>query len=276
MTDRKINTPELILPKNDITLTHHGRINSICSPLKKFGISFFNYLKVFKDGTIADINNAPQMTEYFYYKSTVYQKFLPITANTSFNSGIVLSDSMPDKDFFMMMKNNFDIDHVIFFVTKENNSTTYWQFGTYAGNDNILNFYLNNQELLKSFCTYFEKTHIELLNLSHENKYKIEFIENIITDTDNNFLYPYDINDIKNTISQLRLENNSSLSLLTNREKECLKLVGLGKTAEEVAIILNTSKRTVEKHIQNMKTKLNCSKITHLISKATTYLIIDV
>ncbi len=45
---------------------------------------------------------------------------------------------------------------------------------------------------------------------------------------------------------------------LTKREFLCVTYMALGKTAEEIAIILSISKRTVETYIQNIKRKMNC------------------
>jgi DNA-binding CsgD family transcriptional regulator len=45
---------------------------------------------------------------------------------------------------------------------------------------------------------------------------------------------------------------------LTEREFECINYLTRGKTAEEIAIILNISKRTVETHVNNIKRKMNC------------------
>ena len=40
-----------------------------------------------------------------------------------------------------------------------------------------------------------------------------------------------------------------------------------GKSADETAIILNISKRTLEEHITNMKIKANCSNKAQLVYK---------
>ena len=45
---------------------------------------------------------------------------------------------------------------------------------------------------------------------------------------------------------------------LTVREYECVDYLIRGKTAEEIAIILNISRRTAETHVQNIKRKMNC------------------
>jgi len=46
---------------------------------------------------------------------------------------------------------------------------------------------------------------------------------------------------------------------LTQRECECINYLTIGKTAEEVSMILGISKRTVESHIDNIKIKLSCN-----------------
>ena len=51
----------------------------------------------------------------------------------------------------------------------------------------------------------------------------------------------------------------SDPGVLTNRERECLTWVGLGKTDWEIGKILSISKRTVRYHIENAVNKLEAS-----------------
>lgn len=55
---------------------------------------------------------------------------------------------------------------------------------------------------------------------------------------------------------------------LTKKEHECLFLLVRGKTASEIALMLNVSKRTIETHIENIKNKFGCTKKSELIEKA--------
>lgn len=52
---------------------------------------------------------------------------------------------------------------------------------------------------------------------------------------------------------------------LSPRENECLFFTLQGKTAKEIAIILNLSRRTVEEYISSIKQKLNCTTKRDLI-----------
>jgi DNA-binding CsgD family transcriptional regulator len=56
--------------------------------------------------------------------------------------------------------------------------------------------------------------------------------------------------------------------LLSERERECLAWVSMGKTAWETALILGRSRRTVEFHLKNAIGKLNASNKIHAVTLA--------
>lgn len=56
----------------------------------------------------------------------------------------------------------------------------------------------------------------------------------------------------------------NTLSLLTEREIECLKLIAAGKCNKEIAADLFISIKTVEKHRQQVMNKLNLHNAVHL------------
>lgn len=62
---------------------------------------------------------------------------------------------------------------------------------------------------------------------------------------------------------------------LTPREKECIYWIACGKTAEEAAIIMGISRRTVRFHIENILFKLNATNMTHAVAKAICFQIIN-
>ena len=55
---------------------------------------------------------------------------------------------------------------------------------------------------------------------------------------------------------------------LTKREFECLFFMLRGKSAKETAKILSIAPRTIEKHIEHIKLKLNCHRRSDIIEKA--------
>lgn len=63
-------------------------------------------------------------------------------------------------------------------------------------------------------------------------------------------------------------KNQERQDIFTEREKECLQWSAKGKSAWEVANILNISERTVIFHLNNAKKKLDATSKAHLITKA--------
>ncbi|CTQ59189.1 MAG: helix-turn-helix transcriptional regulator [Roseibium album] len=58
---------------------------------------------------------------------------------------------------------------------------------------------------------------------------------------------------------------------LSNRERRVLELTAYGKTAGEIADVLDISQRTVHAHLQNASVKLNASNKTHTVVEALRY-----
>lgn len=58
---------------------------------------------------------------------------------------------------------------------------------------------------------------------------------------------------------------------LSTRERRVLELTAFGKTAGEIAEVLDISQRTVHAHLQNASVKLNASNKTHTVVEALRY-----
>jgi len=64
------------------------------------------------------------------------------------------------------------------------------------------------------------------------------------------------------------LNNEHKPLPLTDKQENCLFLLVRGKTIKEIAKILNLSPRTVEDHLDGIKTKLGCHYKSEIIEKA--------
>lgn len=60
----------------------------------------------------------------------------------------------------------------------------------------------------------------------------------------------------------------SGTAALSERERECLRWVSVGKTAWETAVILGLSRRTIEFHLKNAARKLGASNKVHATTTA--------
>ncbi|QIY90668.1 response regulator [Chryseobacterium gallinarum] len=75
--------------------------------------------------------------------------------------------------------------------------------------------------------------------------------------------------DVKEIISFPQLATSEESVHLTNREKEVLALIALGKTTMQMADQLHISKHTVESHRKNLLQKFKSRNMAELIKKAT-------
>lgn len=69
-------------------------------------------------------------------------------------------------------------------------------------------------------------------------------------------------------ISETRVDEEDGEALLTPRETEVLGLIVNGLSAKKAAEKLGLSPRTVERHIVNVRHKLNARNRAHLVTKA--------
>jgi DNA-binding CsgD family transcriptional regulator len=73
--------------------------------------------------------------------------------------------------------------------------------------------------------------------------------------------------NVKQVEPNEKTDINLGFGLLSQRELECIQWLYKGKTVPEIALILNISKRTAEKHILNIKNKLQCYTLLQLGAK---------
>lgn len=63
---------------------------------------------------------------------------------------------------------------------------------------------------------------------------------------------------------------------LTFREHQILELVAVGWSAKEIAIEIDIAPRTVERHIENIRLKLNARNRAHLITQAMLFGLLNI
>ena len=63
-------------------------------------------------------------------------------------------------------------------------------------------------------------------------------------------------------------DDNEKGSFLTRREQQILEFVAHGWSAKQVAQRIDIAPRTVERHIENIRTKMNARNTPHMITCA--------
>jgi DNA-binding CsgD family transcriptional regulator len=272
----------IILPNNHLSLTSQNDMDEICKPLKSLGITFFNYIKNYQDGSQITLANAAYWIRHFYdhklYTIGTYEN-----NPDDYYSGYGLWSTLVHETISEHAR-NLNIDHGITLIQKCKGNSEFYCFGTTRENDKIVNFYLNNIDLLQRFVFYFKDKAAHLINLAEKDKNRImipNHYENkldipIITRFGKSLSYfsqKLRKEFIKNTkISHytIAIKNLGNIKI-TGKELECIAYLLQDKTVNAISAYLAVSPRTVEDHLNHLKTKLGCRNKTELKKRLAEY-----
>lgn len=261
---------KIIIKNNHITYTSGNDIAEISKPLNKLGITSFNYVRTYNDGSQVNLSNIPAWLEYFYKK-----EFFHLGAferhPSNYQSGYALWPQLSGQKIFFDARTYFNIDNGITIIEKQLDSCEFYYFGTTINNTGIINFYLNNINLLKRFILYFKDRASSIIKKANNNRIILpKHFEQHMSSSKNE---TYVLESFKNeflretSIKKLRLTGNLEGELLTNKQLSWITHLVEGRTAKEIAKILGISHRTVEGHITKLKIRFNCHTKNELISK---------
>lgn len=247
--------------KKYIKLTSSNDINEICNPiLSCYGITYFLYVKSFFDGRRLWLTNNGAWTEHFYennhYKVSAFERM-----NEQYKPGFYLWSLLDGQEVFKDAREAFNIDHGITVVNQLADAFEFVHFGTTRDNHSILHFYMNNKENLNRFILYFRNNAENLIKTACDNMILLPSPKKMYYN--DQILSPAQDITIKSSIPDFptykhQLSSTYGNILLTDREVICIDWLKKAKTANEIAEILQISKRTAEAHINNIKRKLNC------------------
>ncbi|MCS5708855.1 LuxR C-terminal-related transcriptional regulator [Candidatus Berkiella cookevillensis] len=175
-------------------------------------------------------------------------------------------------DSFIRIAEDFNIFDAINFVQQTENGQEVFTYAFSRRDNPGVAFYLTNLELIKKFNDFFKIRAASLIEEADRNKITIP--DHLIGKEKNrqptyqdevkflltNFSIPDDLN-----------QENNLLHTLTEKEFICLCYYLTGKTAAEIAKILNISSKTVAAHLYNLRTKLSCKNRSELFEKAWLY-----
>lgn len=257
---------EIILPKSNIMLSSAEEISQVCEPLREYGITAFSHTRVYNDNTFIDMADNVEMPDYFYYKSDIYKHYTPDVEPDQLKEDFFLCSTLEGNPAINVLKEDLNIDHIIVLTEFVEDHYEIWNFGTYRGNDKILNFYLNNLDLLKSFTSYFKDKGDSLIKKFEKDKItRIDFQPNVRQIYDKHVKKP---NHFYANIKKFYLGEKYKATYLTSAEFKVLCWCVMGKTARESAIIMSVSRRTIERHLEQIKEKFKCSTKSSIVKLA--------
>jgi DNA-binding CsgD family transcriptional regulator len=248
------------LISNGVAMTSEDDILEVIKSLRdKFGITYFAHVISFHDGRTTTLISNHEVAIHWVVK----QYAIPGNNHQGayLSSGYYLVSYMGDlypKEYQTTLLELFNIDHMLLIVDSNSLYIDIFSFATERDNFKIVNFYLNNKDILKKFILHYKEKCKNLINKAIQECVLLPPASLIVPDPKNIKI------DFNKTFPKIQLTDNTCL---TKREVECLLLVSKGKTTKEVAKIMKISPRTVEFFINKCKSKLECSSKSKLIDK---------
>lgn len=240
----------MLLTSNHPFLANSRSIAEITAPLKKLGITFFNYSKHTENGGRVYLETNSAVTER-YLSEKEYLIGNTESNPENYKDQVVLWSRLPNQVIFQRNREK-NIDHGMFLIKKGNGFCEFFGFATTVDNYQIINTYLNYLDELKSFTDYFKVKAAKLISQADKEKIFLPFHNN-----PTNFVN-----------LDIELDFNDELySQLSKRQKECALMLLNGMTTKEISEALKLSQRTIETYVNNLKYKLHCQNKTQLIIK---------
>jgi DNA-binding CsgD family transcriptional regulator len=258
------------LSKN-IAITSASEVKEICMPLEKyFDITYFNYVKLFKNGLRYVLTNNTVFTECYYADADLYQTKAVLNMECLKTSEIHLFCEFRDQASYVVARNEFNIDNgfTIIQPSPSDESTELFYFATKRENCGHTHLYTTHLDSFYRFILYFKEKARYLIKQANKEKF---FIETLPIDSP-----IFDNTKIKSefyaetSINKLHMKFNNIEIVLSKREIDCLYLTMKNKTSKEIGQMLSISPRTVETYVSNVKLKSNCQTKKELISRFTT------
>lgn len=251
--------------KNHIILTASSKIIEICNPLfQSFNTTYFNFVRRYEDGSETCLTTDPKWTEYFYtnklYKFVLSDKFAQ-TKSIVNKLKIIPWSQFSNSPVRIAQSKHFGIGIGISLIFTRNGHADFFHFGTNNQNTEMTELYINYADCLVQFAYYFYDKANQIIALASHPKNRLIIKDRPDFRKDNDFpdIKNFNINHFINESQPKKFmvySNKLGEILLTKKEIMCIHLLTQGKTANEIGCKLYMSKRTVETHLKNAKTKL--------------------
>lgn len=237
-------------------------IESICQPLFQIsGLTHFAYVKVYNDGKILRFSNLDYWTEK-YFDNEIFNdksfylnklKTVPLYGERRF----LWTGTPSEKTYSLMHENN--IWNGLSIYQRYQGFVESFHFASTRDNTGILEFYIQDNNVLYEFMVHFKEKFSSFIEEAEKNNFKIT---TALSDTD--IVLPE--KEQAFFIKKYPLYDGRRNVYLSKREFECILYLSHGKSAKEVANLLDLSSRTVTSYLDNIKAKFGNIRTSDLIS----------
>ena len=159
----------MIISDKHFFLTTSSELKELIKPLKKYGIDYFTYNKNYKNGERIRLTTHP-----LHLKAFLENKFYE-TGNIDAEPDLYLNQAaifatLKNQKLVEWIRSDFRVYHGVYIVRKSEHYTEFFSFATSTDNPLIIDFYLNNLNLLQQFCDSFLEQAKPLILQAEKNK----------------------------------------------------------------------------------------------------------
>lgn len=261
--------------KSHVLYTEYEHLKQICMPLRELRIIGFIFMRFFNDGTFIDLSNQLEWSTFFLnnYFQTKYPKEM---ISNHMSKTINLWTLDPNNIIWQEGERYFNFGNGISLTVKKKEYMDLYCFYSLKKDHDINQFYLSNLHLLEQFCCYFLEKAKPIINKGIQNKLHIPALY-FLDDSHSNHKDYYLYSGIDKFFKQIGLKYSNYYSIKKNiilspREERIVQYYSQGMTAQQIADKIYVSRRTVEAHLINLKSKLNCKNLPQLIYVCSKYI----
>jgi DNA-binding CsgD family transcriptional regulator len=256
---------EVKVPNKATMILLNQAMAAICQPLELLGIDTFNYVRIYKDGSRIDLNSRLAYLDNYYHKEENYLQ-QSIEGNPFQARNKIVVWTKEEGKLGQIMGETFQANSGIIFIQTYTSFCELFHFICHDHDVRNINFYVNHQDTLQSFILYFKDKAKKLIQKADQNRIMLPkgmlLAEDYKDKKEHETLFN---NKLEQFLQMLDIKRwhfpfDESEVYLTKQELTCLKWSITGKSAEEISVIMGTSRRTCEAHLENVKKKLNCHK----------------
>lgn len=247
----------MYLSSNHISYSAQEKVKALLKPLTQHAdINYFCYGVNYPDTSGFSLHtNATFYESWFGQKGTLRGFYL--------KKGWHLIDPLLPTSVIEVAKDQ-KLGNMVTYIDHQSDKTVILEFGSNSDNPEILDFYLNNQSLLKRFGHYFVREAQDLIKLANSQ---------LITPPE--IMTQGDADNQDEAFETLLESLIYPLNMLSRRELQCFYLLLKGYTYVEIGNMYHLSPKTINAYFTRIKNKLGCTNRYQLVEVARNAGLID-
>ncbi len=229
----------------------------------------FVYVKYYQDGSCIILCNNEDWLRYHLAKGYPVPAPIPLNLLEKKEAFHVISNGnqrFQQAKYDLMQK--YNSDQAVDFIIKGNNFYEVICFAFPVGYQDAINAIVNNLDAFKQFTAHFKERAASLLDKAEENKV---ILPSHMTGIDFSLTMSQTIANEQTIQVQDRIKAAFNKTL-SSRQVDVLYHTVKGKTANDTAIHMGLSRRTIEHYLVDIKNKIGVTSKSELIQVSIDYL----